>query len=121
MKSHIKTLALSAIFSIIGLCCTLSTASAESSNPKMNKALTTITYMFAFPKVANEGGAKEKPLLKPDNGLQELNTCTTTTKNEYFELAIIFNDKLQQLISTLFVDDKANTHEIPLQQLTQLD
>lgn len=121
MKSQIRTVALSAIFSIIGLCCTLSTASAESSHAQMNKELKTITYMFVFPKVVDEGGAKEKPLLKPDNNLKELNTGTTTTKNGYFELAIIFNDKLQQLISALFVDDISNTHDIPLKQLSKID
>ena len=121
MKSQIRTVALSAIFSIIGLCCTLSTASAESSHAQMKKELKTITYMFVFPKVVDEGGAKEKPLLKPDNNLKELNAGTTTTKNEYFEIAIIFNDKLQQLISALFVDDMGNARDIPLKQLSKID
>ena len=44
----------------------------------------------------------------------------TTTKNEYFELAIIFNDKLQQFISVLFVDDTNNTNT-PINRLSTLD
>jgi len=121
MKSQIKTVALSAVFSIIGLCCTLSTASAESRSPQINQDLSTISYMFAFPKLANEGGAKEKPLLSPDNNLSEFNACKATTKNEYFELAIIFNDKLQELISALSVDDSDNITQAPLNQLSKVD
>jgi hypothetical protein len=117
MKSQIKTVALSAIFSIIGLCCTLSTASADSSRAQ----LTPINYMPAFPILINAGGAKEKPLLKPNNDSTEFSACKATTKNEYFELAIIFNDKLQQLISILFVDDKNSTNDASLDQLTKLD
>jgi len=121
MKSQIKTVALSAIFSIIGLCCTLSTASAEPRSAQISQDLPTINYMFAFPKLANEGGAKEKPLLRPDNNLTEFNSCKATTKNEYFELAIIFNDKLQQLISALSVDDTGSNNQAPLNQLSKVD
>jgi len=77
--------------------------------------------MFAFPKLANEGGAKDKPLLRPDNNLTEFNACKATTKNEFFELAIIFNDKLQHLISTLSVDDTDNNGQAPLNQLSKVD
>jgi hypothetical protein len=76
--------------------------------------------MTAFSELADEGGKKVKPLLKPDNGIIEYNACKTTTKNEYFELAIIFNDKLQQFISVLFVDDTNNTNT-PINQLSKLD
>ena len=121
MKSQFKTVALSAIFSIIGLCCTLSTASAESSNTSVNVGFTTATYLNSFPILVNEGGAKGAPLLKPDNGLTEFSACQATSKNEYFELAIIFNDKLQQFISVLFVDDMGSGNNIPLNQITKLD
>jgi hypothetical protein len=120
MKSQFKTVALSAIFSIIGLCCTLSTASAESKTTQINREFKSVTCMTAFSELANEGGKKVKPLLKPDNGITEYNACKTTTKNEYFELAIIFNDKLQQFISVLFVDDTNNTNT-PINQLSKLD
>jgi hypothetical protein len=121
MKSQCKTVALSAIFSMIGLCFTLSTASAESSNIKVNQQFTTATNMHSFPRLTNEEGKKVKPLLKPNNGLTEFSACKATTKNEYFELAIIFNDKLQQFISILFVDDINNTNDTSLNQLTKLD
>ncbi|MBA6230638.1 MULTISPECIES: hypothetical protein [unclassified Colwellia] len=117
MKSQFKTVALSAIFSIIGLCCTLSTASAESKTIQINQKFKSVTCMTAFSELANEGGEKVKPLLKPDNGITEYSTCKTTTKNEYFELAIIFNDKLQQFISVLFVDDTDKS----INQLSTLD
>ena len=117
MKSQFKTVALSAIFSIIGLCCTLSTASADSSSAKVNGNFTTAN----FPILVNEGGSKDKPLLKPGNGLTEYSACETTAKNEYFELAIIFNDKLQQLISALSVDDLSNANNAPRNQITKVD
>jgi hypothetical protein len=121
MKSQIKTVVLSTIFSIMGLCCTLSTASAESNGAKIHQYISINTYSSSFPLLANEGSAKDKQLLKPDNGLTEFTTCETTTKNEYFELAIIFNDKLQQLISVLFVDDISNANDTQLNQLSKLD
>jgi hypothetical protein len=121
MKSQCKTVALSAIFSIIGLCITLSTASAESSSIKVKQYFTNATEMSSFPKLTNEGGAKNKPLLTPDNELIEFSACKATTKNEYFELAIIFNDKLQEFISVLFVDDIGSSNDAPLNQITKLD
>ena len=123
MKSHIKTVALSAIFSIIGLCGTLSTASAESNSARISQYLPTVTYATGFPILANEGDAKEKPLLKPDSGSAEFSACEIKTKNEYFEFAIIFNDKLQQLISVLFLDDtdNLNSSSDPLNQTTKLN
>jgi hypothetical protein len=121
MKSHIKTLALSAIFSIIGLCGTLSTASAQSNGAQISQYLPNVTYMTSFPILSNEGGTKEKPLLKPDSGSKEFSACEIQTKNEYFEFAIIFNDKLQQLISVLFVDDINNSSGAPLTQTTKLN
>jgi hypothetical protein len=121
MKSQFKTLALSAIFSIIGLCCTLSTASADASSAKVNGKFTTATYITNFPILVNKGGSKDKPLLKPGNGLTEFSACETTAKNEYFELAIIFNDKLQQLISALSVDDLNNGNNVPRNQITKVD
>lgn len=108
MKSQIKTIALSALFSAIGLCCTLSTASAESSSVHMNQTLSTIHYMSAFTTLTSEGGTKKKPLLKPGNSETEFNTGNTTTKNEYFELAIIFNDKLQQLLDIISAKESNN-------------
>jgi hypothetical protein len=120
MKSRFKTVALSVIFSIIGLCCTLSTASAESKKNQINQELKSVTCMTVFSELANEGGEKIKPLLKPDNEITEYDACKTTTKNEYFELAIIFNDKLQQFISVLFVDDTNNTNT-PINRLSTLD
>jgi hypothetical protein len=119
MKSQFKTVALSTIFSIIGLCCTLSTASAESSSSKVNDGFTTATYLTNFPILVNEGGTKDTPLLKLGNDITEFSSCEVTAKNEYFELAIIFNDKLQQLISVLFVDDMTNN--APRNQITKLD
>jgi hypothetical protein len=121
MKSQIKTVALSGIFSIIGLCCTLSTASAESNNAQINQDLTTINYIFAFPKLTNEGGVKEKPLLSPDNGVSEFIGCKAPTKNEYFELAIIFNDKLQQLISDFSAGETQSSNDTPLNQLSKVN
>jgi hypothetical protein len=121
MKSQCKTVALSAIFSVIGLCFTLSTASAESSNIKVNQQFTTATNMSSFPRLTNEGDVKNKPLLKPGNKPKEFSACESTTKNEYFELAIIFNDKLQEFISVLFVDDINSGNNPPLNQMTKLD
>ena len=119
MKSQFKTVAFGAIFSIIGLCFTLSTASAESSSARMKVEFSTDTYTTNFPTLVNEGRSKDKPLLKPGNGLTEFAACEVTAKNEYFELAIIFNDKLQQLISVLFVDDMNNNAQ--RNQITKID
>ncbi len=108
MKSQIKPIALSAIFSIIGLCCTLSTASAEPRHAQTSQDFPFANYMFAFPILTSEGGAKKQPLLTPGNELKEFEACKSNTKNEYFELAMIFNDKLQQFISS-FSDEEENS------------
>ena len=121
MKSQIKTVALSAIFSMIGLCCTLSTASAKPSSAQFSKDLSNVTYMFAFPTLTSEGGANENPSLLPDNSSPEFKSCKSTTKNEYFEIAVIFNDKLQQFISFFSNDEVHILNTTQDNQLSKLD
>lgn len=99
---------LSALFGIVGLCATLSNASAESRNAQVSQDLPLAKYMLAFPTLTTGGRALEKPLLVPDNELKEFSVCKSTTKNEYFELAIIFNDKLQELIYRFSADETPN-------------
>ena len=105
MKSQFKPAMLSALFGIVGLCATLSNASAESRNTQVSQNLPLATYMLAFPTLTSGGRALEKPLLVPGNELKEFSVCKSTTKNEYFELAIIFNDKLQELIYRFSADE----------------
>jgi hypothetical protein len=121
MKSQIKTIALSTMFSIIGLCSTLSTASAEPNIAQIDQDLPLATYMFAFPKLTSEGGTKEKPLLTPDNNVKEFQACKSVTKNEYFELAAIFNDKLQQLISSFSSGKLKNSQDRQLGQVAKIN
>ena len=121
MKSQMKTVALSAIFSIIGLCASLSTASAESRQAQTSQDLPHASYMLPFRKLTSEGGANEKPLLTPGNELIEYQACKSNTKNEYFELAIIFNDKLQQLISTFSDDVSKQSSDTQLSQVTKIN
>jgi len=121
MKSQIKTVALSTIFSIIGLCCTLSSASAKSNSAQFSQDLSNVTYMFAFPTLTSEGGTNESPSLLPDNSSPKLNSCKATTKNEYFEMAVIFNDKLQQFISFFSSDEVHILNTTQDNQLTKLD
>jgi hypothetical protein len=121
MKSQFKMITLSAIFSIIGLCGTLSTASAEPGQVQTSQDLPLATYMLAFPKLASEGGSTEKPLLTQDNEIMEYKACRATTKNEYFELAIIFNDKLQQLISNFSGNSTKPESDTSLNQVAKIN
>lgn len=121
MKSQIRTVALSALFSTIGFCCSLSTASAEPRSAQVDQNLSIATYMFAFPTLTSEGGSNEKPFLAPGNKLKELQACKATKNNEYFELAIILNDKLQQLISSFSNNESEESNDTQLSQVTKIN
>ena len=121
MKSQFKPVMLSVIFGIAGLCATLSTASAESRNVQVSQDLPLATYMLPFPKLSSGGRAEEKPLLMPGNELKEFSVCKSKTKNEYFALAIIFNDKLQELIYRFSADDTKSTSDTQLNKMAKVN
>jgi hypothetical protein len=121
MKSQFKTAMLSALFGIVGLCATLSTASAESRNAQVSQDLPLATYMLAFPQLTSGGGAKEKPLLLPGKEHKEFSVCKSTTKNEYFEFAIIFNDKLQELIYRFSADERKTPSDHQLTKIAKVN
>jgi len=114
MKSQFKPAMFSAFFGIIGLCATLSTASAETRHAQVSQKLPLATYMMAFPKLSSGGRADKNPTLIPNNEIKEFKACKSTTKNEYFELAILFNDKLQELIYRFSADKTPSPADIQL-------
>jgi len=121
MKSQFKPAMLSALFGAIGICATLSTASAESIKTQVSRDLPLATYMMAFPKLVSGGRTQEKPLLKSDNDHKEFEVCKSTTKNEYFEFAILFNDKLQELIYSFSTDETQSTSDIQLSKVVKVN
>lgn len=116
MKSILKPLLISSALSAIGLSCTISNAFAESSNVDTGYTAITVNYIQALPKLSSEGINKvlgqtqsqdlisnsiiNKPFLSLSSvKLSELTSYKANNKNKLFQMATIFNDKLQQLLS----------------------
>jgi len=118
MKSILKPLLISSALSAIGFSCTISNAFAESPTPIINDAVVTVNYLQALPKLSSEGISRalsnsqsqniifnniiNKPFINLTSvNLSDLTPYKSNNKNELFQMATIFNDKLQQFLSKL--------------------
>jgi len=116
MKSILKPLLISSALSAIGLSCTISNAFAESSTSNIRHTATSVNYLQALPKLSSEGLSRtldktdsqrfifdniiNKPFLSFSSAnIGEFTPYKSNNKNELFQMATIFNDKLQQLLS----------------------
>ncbi len=102
-----------ALVGILGLCCSISNASASASAP--NTIKNSVVYSYALPAGHSEGRSikatfnkssfevmNDKPLLRiPQQEMVEYIPKKTARRNDIFELAVIFNDKLQQFLSVI--------------------
>lgn len=125
MKSILKPILLGSVFSAIGLCCTFSYASGELSNRNVPKNQLSVNYLYVLPTHTSEGMSIQKTsvfnnfLNKPFLTLS-LPTSTAFSplkierKNNLFEMAVIFNDKLQLLLAKLSLKhvDRGNLNTI---------
>ena len=118
MKSILKPLLISSALSAIGFSCTISNAFAETPTSSINYAVTTVNYIQSLPKLSSEGISRalgntpsqdvifnniiNKPFLSLASvNLPDFTPYKSNNKNELFQVATIFNDKLQQFISML--------------------
>lgn len=113
MKALLKPAFLGTALSTIGLCCTISYAAALKPMKSFDEQQFTTSQVFAvkvvqktsMPQLAETknllvANILNKPLLSLTvNEQPELKAIAPIKKNEFFEVAAIFNDKLQQFIS----------------------
>lgn len=113
MKSLLKPAFLGTALTTLGLCCTISYAAAlkpmksfDEQQFKSNQVFTVkVVHKTSMPKLADTknllvANVLNKPLLSLTvNEQPELKAISPIKKNEFFEVAAIFNDKLQQFIS----------------------
>ena len=117
MKLSLKPLVLYISLSTLGLCGIISSASANAPVDNKIKVISQIVKVYNMPtKRSNSlqltiprdlgltslGQLLTKPLLQlPINRTAAYPMTPVKKKNQLFEMANIFNDKLQQFISTL--------------------
>mgnify|MGYP000568749306 CR=1 FL=1 len=112
MKSLLKPVFLSTALTTLGLCCTISNASALSPADKIEGQMLAsyqvqgllITNQADTQLLASHEDAFANLLTKPlarlaSNVVPEATPIATGKKNEFFEIAAIFNDRLQQFIA----------------------
>lgn len=105
MKSELKKILVSSI-SMFALCCTLSHAATYSSstiNIEMNISDNQLNSL-ALPKSEQKHQLTLNKVLSSGN---EFSTKEINKKNEFFELAAVFNDKLQLLLSTIHTPNES--------------
>lgn len=111
MKSILKPVIISTSLSVLALCCSVSYAKANASAHEISR----MQHVYALPKLSSEGISRiqpkpfnsfgqmlDKPLLRiPLNESPLFKKSLPSKKNEFFEMANIFNDKLQQLMVSI--------------------
>lgn len=110
MKTIFKPLFISTAMSVLGLCFTISHAATllpveenivESKMIVMTQIFP-VTQSNSYRKPEQFGRIFDKPLVRiPLDELPLQNFKQSRKKNEFFELATVFNDKLQQLIASI--------------------
>lgn len=110
MKTIFKPLFISTAMSVLGLCFTISHAATilpveenivESKMIVMTQIFP-VTQSNSYRKPEQFGRIFDKPLVRiPLDELPLQNFKQQRKKNEFFELATVFNDKLQQLIASI--------------------
>ena len=113
MKSLLKPVFLGTALSTLGLCCTISYAASLKPMKSFDEQLLASNQIVAL-KVVQQTNMPQliktkrmvvsnilnKPLLSlTTNDSSVLKTGAPVKKNEFFEVAAIFNDKLQQFLS----------------------
>ena len=112
MISRLKPVLLSTALTTLGLCCTISNASAISPAVQI-KSQFAITYQTQGLLITSQASTNlltsnenafanllTKPLARlASNEIPEAIPVSSGKKNEFFEIAAIFNDKLQQFIA----------------------
>jgi len=108
MKMIFKPLFVTAALSAASLCCAISHAASVTSEPstaKLQLVVTTQIYPIAnqFPQYRQSSKfiqVYEKPLVRiPLTQEIEEHFTDIKQKNSFFQMATIFNDKLQQIIA----------------------
>ena len=111
MKSILKPVIISTSISVLALCCSVSYAKANSTAHELSR----MQHVYALPKLSSEGISRvkpkhfnsfgqmlDKPMLRiPLNESPLFKKSLPSKKNEFFEMATIFNDKLQQLMASI--------------------
>jgi hypothetical protein len=119
MKSLLKPLLLSATLSTFGLIGVISTASAETKTIQISHDLPMVSYMLAIPKHASEGSSSTKLRIgSPSDDIVEFKSCGARKGNDFYSLASIFNDKLQQMVASFSHNEKSISHQDTEDQLT---
>lgn len=124
MNSIKQVVSVASFVGVIGLCGTISNASANDVSKQIRLDPKFVVQVHALPKSSNEGRSNSlligtqsfgqvtnKPLLRiPLKETDEYIIQKRVKSNNIFELATIFNDKLQQFIASLgsFMMSKAN-------------
>ena len=114
MKSLLKPLLLSATLSAIGLSCTISYASASLSSDGIERSVPSSVRDSVLANTNAVGGIVNRPFnsfeylinkplfqisINEISSIGPLNFNDTPKKNEIFEVAAIFNDKLQLFLA----------------------
>lgn len=134
MKLSLKPLLLYISLTTLGLCGIVSSASANAPAEQKVKVISQIVKVYTMParltgnagsplNIAREsslvslGQLLSKPLLQlPVSQGQHFSTKPIEKKNQLFEIANIFNDKLQQFISTFGAKENGSFfHDMALQ------
>lgn len=136
--NSIKQIASVASFvGVIGFFCTISSASASDVSKQIKLDSNLVMQVSAFPQGESEGKSNRllmgsqsfgqvsnKPLLRiPLKESEEFIVPTRVKSNDIFELATIFNDKLQQLIASLgsFLMSKAHAQSSSNSPIKKID
>ncbi|WDE13176.1 hypothetical protein [Thalassomonas haliotis] len=134
MKLSLKPLLLYISLSTLGLCGIVSSASANAPAEQKVKVISQIVKVYTMParltgntssqlniardaSLVSLGQLLSKPLLQlPVRQGQRFISKPVEKKNQFFEIANIFNDKLQQFISTFNAkENNAFFHDMTLQ------
>jgi len=124
MKALLKPLLLGSALTSLGLCCTISYASAilplksfDEQKFQSQKVISLSlsnkqTLITSIPGNKKVTSILNKPLLMLEvNESPLMKPVVPGKKNEFFEIASIFNDKLQQFISSFSSNENSNNFD----------